>query len=59
MFSLFESHRASKNDDKEVTDSMKLVVDKALKEVEGKIENIKNIIQETATETANRNLEKL
>lgn len=59
MFSLFQSDRASTDDDKEVADPMKLAVDKALKEVESEIENIKNIVQETATETANRTLKKL
>lgn len=61
MFSLFQSDRASTDNDKEVADPMKLAVDKALKEVEMEIEieNIKNIIQETAMETANRTLEKL
>src|SRR5699024_2270973 len=59
MFSLFQSDRASTDDDKEVTDPMKIAVEKALKEVETEIENIKNIIQNTAMETANRTLENL
>lgn len=59
MFSLFQSDRASTDDDKEVTDPMKIAVEKALKEVETEIENIKNIIQSTAMDTANRTLEKL
>ncbi|HFE5644719.1 TPA: AAA family ATPase [Staphylococcus aureus] len=59
MFSLFQSDRASTDDDKEVTDPMKIAVEKALKEVETEIENIKNIVQSTAMDTANRTLEKL
>ncbi|HDE6890406.1 TPA: ATP-binding protein [Staphylococcus aureus] len=59
MFSLFQSDRASTDNEKEVTDPMKIAVEKALKEVETEIENIKNIIQSTAMDTANRTLEKL
>ncbi|WP_394524187.1 AAA family ATPase (plasmid) [Staphylococcus xylosus] len=59
LYSLFQSDRNSKDDDREVADPMKLAVDKALKDVEREIQQIKEIVQEQAMETANRTLEKL
>lgn len=59
IFALFQSDRESRDDDKEVTDPMKLAVSQALKGLEEELEHIKNEVRAKATETAERTLEKL
>lgn len=59
IYSLFQSDRSSKDDDKEVTDPMKLAIQQALGELNGEIEKIKMEVRQKALETANRTLEKL
>ena len=59
IYALFQSDRQSKDDDKEVTDPMKLAVQQALAELKDEIEHIKNEVRNKAIDTANRTLEKL
>ncbi|WP_041113927.1 AAA family ATPase [Bacillus badius] len=59
IYSLFQSDRASKDNDKEVTDPMSLAIEQALKELVPEIETIKENVRNKAVETANRTLEKL
>ncbi len=59
IFALFQSDRQSKDDDKEVTDPMKLAVQQALAELTDEIEHIKNEVRNKAIDTANRTLAKL
>lgn len=59
LYALFQSDRQSRDDDKEVTDPMKLAVQQALGELHDEIEYIKTQVREKAVETANRTLEKL
>ncbi|MEB7657957.1 AAA family ATPase [Mammaliicoccus vitulinus] len=59
IFSLFQSDRSSRDNDKEVVDPMSLAIKEALKELESEIEKIKIAVKEKALETANRTLEKL
>ncbi|MCW8345475.1 AAA family ATPase [Vibrio sp. ZSDZ65] len=59
LYALFQSDRPSKDDDKEVTDPMKIAVQQALAELSDEIEHIKNEVREKAIETANRTLAKL
>ncbi len=59
IYALFQSDRQSKDDDKEVTDPMKLAVQQALAELTGEIEHIKNEVRNKAIDTANRTLAKL
>lgn len=59
IYALFQSDRQSKDDDKEVTDPMKLAVQQALAELADEIEHIKNEVRNKAIDTANRTLEKL
>lgn len=59
IYSLFQSDRASKDDDKEVTDPMKLAVQQALLELSPELEKIKEDVRKKAIETAERTLEKL
>lgn len=58
-FALFQSDRASKDDDKEVSDPMKVAVQQALNELQDKIEDIKEQVRIRALDTANRTVEKL
>ena len=59
LYALFQSDRPSKDDDKEVTDPMKIAVQQALAELNDEIEHIKNEVKVKAIETANRTLAKL
>jgi len=59
IYSLFQSDRPSKDNDKEVTDPMSLAIQQALQELTPEIEKIKDSIRTKAIETANRTLEKL
>ncbi|QIL45667.1 ATP-binding protein [Vagococcus coleopterorum] len=58
-YALFQSDRASTEDDKEVADPMKFAVRQALEELTTEIEEIKKEVMQKAMETANRTLEKL
>lgn len=59
IYSLFQTDRSSKDDDKEVTDPMKIAIQQALSELNSEIVKIKEEVQKRALETANRTLEKL
>lgn len=59
IYSLFQSDRPSKDNDKEVTDPMGLAIQEALKELNSEIDKIKEEVRNKAIETANRTLEKL
>ncbi|MBJ7553058.1 ATP-binding protein [Marinomonas spartinae] len=59
LYALFQSDRPSKDDDKEVTDPMKIAVQQALSELSDEIGHIKNEVRAKAIETANRTLTKL
>lgn len=59
VYALFQSDRQSNDDDKEVTDPMKIAVQQALQELEPELEFIKTQVRNKAIETANRTLEKL
>lgn len=59
FYALFQSDRKSKDDDKEVTDPMKIAVQQALIELNAEIEHIKTEVRNRAIETANRTLAKL
>lgn len=59
IYSLFQTDRSSKDDDKEVTDPMKVAIQQALNELNSEIIKIKEEVQKKALETANRTLEKL
>lgn len=59
IYALFQSDRQSKDDDKEVTDPMKIAVQQALSELTNEIEHIKTEVRNKAIDTANRTLDKL
>src|ERR1017187_7456187 len=59
LFALFQSDRASKDEDNEVQDPMKIAVQAAIREVAVQLEEIKNIVQTKAQEVAQRTLDKL
>jgi predicted ATP-dependent endonuclease of OLD family len=59
IYALFQSDRQSKDDDKEVTDPMKIAVQQALSELTAEIEHIKTEVKNKALDTANRTLAKL
>lgn len=59
LYALFQSDRQSKDDDKEVTDPMKIAVQQALSELTAELEYIKEQVRNKAIDTANRTLEKL
>lgn len=59
LFALFQSDRKSNDDDKEVTDPMKIAIQRSLRELETELEYIKNEVRNKAIETANRTLDKL
>ncbi|GAB6283258.1 MAG: AAA family ATPase [Ignavibacterium sp.] len=59
LYALFQSDRKSKDDDKEVTDPMKIAIQQALQELDAEIENIKTRVRDKAIDTANRTLTKL
>lgn len=59
IYALFQSDRQSNDDDKEVTDPMKIAVQQALQELEAELTYIKEQVRNKAIETANRTLVKL
>ncbi|MCF8716432.1 AAA family ATPase [Joostella atrarenae] len=59
LYALFQSDRQSKDDDKEVTDPMKIAVQQALSELTAELEHIKEQVRIKAIDTANRTLAKL
>ena len=59
IYALFQSDRQSNDEDKEVTDPMKIAVQQALQELETEIDFIKTQVRNKAIETANRTLVKL
>ncbi len=59
IYSLFQSDRPSKDNDKEVTDPMNLAIQQALRELNTEINKIKEEVKNKALETANRTLGKL
>lgn len=59
IYALFQSDRQSKDDDKEVTDPMKIAIQQALSELTVEIEHIKTQVKNKAIDTANRTLAKL
>lgn len=58
-YALFQSDRSSSDSDKEVTDPMKIAIQKALKEVSIELEKIKEEVKKKVIETANKTLDKL
>lgn len=59
IYALFQSDRQSNDDDKEVTDPMKIAVQQALQELDAEIQHIKEQVRNRTIETANRTLSKL
>jgi predicted ATP-dependent endonuclease of OLD family len=59
LFALFQSDRQSTDDDREVTDPMKIAVQQALSELEEELAHIKAEVKRKAVETADRTLAKL
>lgn len=59
VYALFQSDRQSKDEDKEVSDPMKVAVQQALQELEAELDHIKTQVRNKAIETANRTLAKL
>lgn len=59
LYALFQSDRASRDDDSEVQDPMSISIMAALKEMEDELESIKGKVQAAATDVANRTLDKL
>jgi predicted ATP-dependent endonuclease of OLD family len=58
-FALFQADRPSKDDDPEIADPMKAAVSAAVREVEADLEQIKQRVQRSAMEVAQRTLAKL
>ncbi|MDE4016121.1 ATP-binding protein, partial [Glaesserella parasuis] len=59
LYALFQSDRDNSDENKEVTDPMKIAVQNALKNVESEIELIKNEVKRIAIKSAEETLEKL
>ena len=59
LYALFQSDRQSKDDDKEVTDPMKIAIQQALSELTVELDHIKEQVRIKAVDTANRTLAKL
>ncbi len=59
LYALFQSDRASKDDDSEVQDPMKLAIKEAIASVQAELDHVKNIVQTKAQEVAQRTLDKL
>lgn len=59
LYALFQSDRQSKDDDKEVTDPMKIAIQQALSELSVELDYIKEQVRIKAVDTANRTLAKL
>jgi putative ATP-dependent endonuclease of OLD family len=58
-FALFQADRPSKDDDPEIADPMKIAVSAAVREVEADLEAIKQRVQQSVMEVAERTLAKL
>lgn len=58
-YALFQSNRSSSDSDKEITDPMKVAVQKALQEVDSELQKVKEEVRKKALDTANRTLDKL
>lgn len=58
-YALFQSDRSSSDSDKEITDPMKVAVQKALQEVDSELQKVKEEVRKKALDTANRTLDKL
>lgn len=58
-YALFQSDRSSSDSDKEITDPMKVAVQKALQEVDIELQKVKEEVRKKALDTANRTLDKL
>lgn len=59
IYALFQSDRQSNDDDKEVTNPMRIAIQQALQELELELEYIKTQVRNKAIETADRTLAKL
>lgn len=59
IFALFQSDRDNSDENKEVTDPMKLAIQEALKTVQQEIDAIKDKVRASALATANATLKKL
>ena len=59
LYALFQSDRQSRDDDKEVTDPMKIAIQQALSELTVELDHIKEQVRIKAVDTANRTLAKL
>lgn len=59
MYALFRSDRSSQDGDEEVQNPLKFAITQALKEVEGKLKEIEDIVRLRAVDVANRTLAKL
>lgn len=59
IYALFQSDRQSNDDDKEVTNPMRIAIQQALQELEVELEYIKTQVRNKAIETADRTLAKL
>jgi putative ATP-dependent endonuclease of OLD family len=59
LYALFQSDRASRDDDNEVQDPMKLAIKEAITTVQAELDHIKNMVQAKAQEVAKRTLDKL
>lgn len=59
LYALFQSDRDNSDENKEVTDPMKIAIQDALKNVESEIESIKNEVKRRAVRAAEETLEKL
>ncbi len=59
IYSLFQSDRASRDDDTEVQDPMKLAVTEAIKQVEHELARIVGVIQKSVEDVAERTLSHL
>jgi len=59
LYALFQSDRQSTDDDREITDPMKIAVRQAISELNPQIEQMKTHVKERALDMAERTLEKL
>lgn len=59
IYALFQSDRSSRDDDDEVQDPLKLAVTEALREVQHKLDEIKEVVKEKTLDVARRTLDKL
>jgi putative ATP-dependent endonuclease of the OLD family len=58
-FALFQADRTSKDGDSEVQDPMKVAISEAIKSVQDKLSEVKEIVKKQAEEVANRTLKML